>query len=76
MTTQQFHKGFRDHFGIKNAGRFLDQLLLQLKKVSLDIIAFDEWLEMEHGNHDNISMKTLVTAKYGKAANDFIERAI
>lgn len=81
MIVHEFVKGMKDHFGISNGNRFLDQLIVQAsKKVSLDIIKFDEWLHEQEGLEDyeseDKSCADVVRERYGEAAEAFIGRAI
>lgn len=81
LNTHQFHKGMKDHFGIANdAGRFLCEIMLRLKRVSLDIVKFDEWLVVEIGHDYNVveglSMKDAITKYYSPEATEFVKRAL
>lgn len=75
----EFCKGMREHFGIAKAGGFLCPAMLQMKKVSLDVLKFDDWLHEKFGKYEkdrNISAYELVEAEFGKDARRFCERAI
>lgn len=80
MNALEFHAGFRKHFpGIGNAGRFIDALMLQIKREPvLDILAFDDWLHAKHGEYekDGLSMADCIAKHYGEPAKNFIQSLI
>ncbi len=78
MTIQEFCKGLRKHFKITNTNDYLDPIMLQLKKVSLDIFKMDDWLHEQFDDYDDetMSMNDIITAKFGKDAVVFCEKAI
>lgn len=80
MAILEFHKGMKTHFGIRNAGRFLDPFFLRLGKNKLDILKFDDWLHAQFGEYDaegtNTSMKDLIANKFGADAVAFCLKAM
>jgi hypothetical protein len=78
MTLQDFHAGMRRHFKVGNAGRFLDRALLcGTGRVTLDVLAFDDWLHERHGDYEDAtpegcSMSDLVRREYGMEAEAWL----
>lgn len=77
MSPLEFHAGFKRHFpGVGNAGRFMDVLMLRIRRTpTLDVLAFDDWLHERHGEYeaDGMSMAECIAKHYGEPARAFIE---
>ncbi len=77
VSTQEFHKGMREHFGIENPGEYLDPIFLRHKVVKIDLMKFEQWLVNTHGKYgDNISLSDEIAQKFGDEAMHFIKRLI
>ena len=72
MITEQTR--FNHFFGTNDI--FLeDTLTIIRKRYSVDIIKFDEWLQLEHGYNIEIhgSASDFITARFGEEAASFIK---
>ena len=79
MTIQEFHKGMREHFDIREPGKFLDQVFLPHRKIRINIILFDNWLIDEIGCDTTdlgLSIRDVVCDYFGQEALTFIEKLI
>lgn len=73
----KFFAGLKLYFDIRSKPNvYLCKTALITGKVRLDIIKFDDWLHVKHGNYEvdkNVSMAQLVAKEYGISARSFIE---
>jgi hypothetical protein len=81
MNIIEFRSGMKTHFNITNdVNSYLVKELLPFGVVALDVVKFDEdFLIPKFGDYTEekgMSMKDIITEKYGKAARDFVENAI
>lgn len=80
MTIYEFHTGMRKHFDLKgeSASKFLDRTFLRMKKASLDLFAFDDWLHEKFGEYEDEgkSMSDIIEEKFSKEARVFCKSAI
>ena len=64
-----------EHFCIRDAGRFIDSLLLSVTgHCTIDVIAFDEYLIEKYGERE-ISTSEFVREKFGLDAQTWIIKA-
>lgn len=76
MTAPEFYTGMRKHFGIGQAGPFLDATLaLYRREPKLDVIVLDDWLHAKHGEYENdgLSMAECIAKYYGEPAKNFVQ---
>lgn len=69
-------KGLKDHFGIRNPNTYFNETMSMLSgKVTLDIMALDDWLHEQHGQYEDLgfSMSDAITEFYSSAANTFVK---
>ncbi len=72
----KFHAGLRYYFKIEKPSTYLDPLLAQLREVKIDILKFDDWLQLQHPGAPDISTAQLVELYYGVEAVAFIRSFI
>jgi DNA replication protein DnaC len=73
---RKFHSGFTIFFKIESHDerkKLLCEISLMMRKVSIDILALDDWLIEKHGESENESMGEVITKHYGKEACDFVK---
>lgn len=78
MNRIEFAEGMKKHFGLKDSGRFIDVILLQATgQCTLDVLAFDDYLQKEYGNFGrNVSTSDFIKKKFGNAAEQWTVKAI
>ena len=78
MTTQEYFKGMREHFGIDEPGEFMDELFLATRQIKVDLTKFDLWVTSIHGDYGSrgFSLGDEVEQKFGKEAKHFIMRLL
>lgn len=71
-------KGLKDYFGISYPNTYFDKTMSLLSgKITLDVIALDDWLHKQWGEYESdlgVSMSELITEKYGAGAHSFVKR--
>lgn len=74
MTTQEYFKGMREHFGIDKPGEFMDELFLVTGRLKVDLEKFDSWVTKVYGDYGSkgFSLGDEVEQKFGKEAKHFI----
>lgn len=75
MTPQEFSNGLHHYFNLQNTQKYLCPTSLIRGGAFIDIIKFDEWLHLKHGEYEakGLSMKDLIEKEYGKDASAFIQ---
>ena len=79
MTRIEFAKGMFEHFCLKDSGRFIDTLVLQVTgQCTLDVLAFDDYLHAKYGDYEErgLSMAEVIREKFGLDASLWAEGAI
>lgn len=78
MTFPDFCKGMKQHFGIRDANKYLDPITLRYPAVSLNILVFDDWLHEKFGMYEDQgkSMDNIITEKFSADASNFVRRCI
>lgn len=70
-------KGLKDNFEIRNPNTYFDKTMSLLSgKVTLDIMALDDWLHKQHGDYEDdlgLSMSDFIIKQYGSKANTFVK---
>jgi hypothetical protein len=78
MTTQEYFKGMREHFGIDEPGKFMDRLYLTRGILKLDISMFDLWVTNAYGDYGSkgFSLGDEIEQKFGEEAKRFIVKLL
>ena len=73
MRRFEFAKGMNDHFHIRDSGRFIDIVMLQATgKCTLDVIAFDDFLQETYGKFDEkTSTSDFIQKQFGTEAQEW-----
>lgn len=78
MNRIEFAEGLLKHFGIKDSSRYIDVLLLQVTgHCTLDVIAFDDYLQKKYGEFpDGMSASDFIRKQFGEEAEIWAMKAI
>ena len=78
LSRVEFAKQFQIHFKIHLRPEWIDWLIMRLqpsRKMSFNVIKFDEYLHQQFGNYENEgkSMASIIAEKFGEAASKLIQ---
>jgi hypothetical protein len=77
LSRDEFSKQFQIHFKMHLRSEWIDWLIMRLqpsKKMSFNVIKFDEYLHQQFGDYENDgkSMASIIEEKFGEAASKLI----
>lgn len=66
---------FDDYFKVPITKFYEPLFSVAAQKLTIDILLFDEWLQVKHGNYEGtgLSLKDVVIANYGEDAYNFLK---
>ncbi len=78
MNRIEFAEGLKKNFGIRDSSPFIDVLLHQVTgHCTLDVIAFDEYLQKIYGQFpDGMSASDFIRKQFGEEAEAWTMKAI
>jgi len=77
LSREEFSRQFQKHFKMHLRPEWIDWLIMRLqpsRKMSFNVIKFDEYLHQQFGEYENDgkSMASIIEEKFGEAASKLI----